>query len=156
MALDVYMTDWIDSVVKHSKTELNLLGLDQTKLGPLILDFIRDIQGSMGNQPTAIKSILKTIGHLVDQKPVAPITEKDFVNDKCVRCSYIYKSEDGKYYLVTGQKMWISNAPLAQVATKVNKDRNRKLLYPISYVRRSSSSHDWVSSFHVYILSPEG
>lgn len=98
MALYVYMTDWIDTVVKHSETELNLLGLDQTKLCPLILDFIRDLQGSMGNQPTAIKSILKTIGHLVDQKPVAPITEKDFVNDKCVRCSYIYKSEDGKYY----------------------------------------------------------
>ena len=92
------MTTWIDSVIKHSENELHLLGLDQTKLGPLILDFIKNLQQTLGNQPIAMKSILKTTADLVDQKPVAPITEADFVNDKCTRCSYIYKSEDGKYY----------------------------------------------------------
>ena len=92
------MTTWIDSVIKHSETELHLLGLDQTNLGPLILDFIKNLHQTLGNQPTAMKSILKTAADLVDQKPVAPITEADFVDDRCVRYSYIYKSEDGKYY----------------------------------------------------------
>ena len=92
------MTEWIESLVKHTETELELLGLDQTKLGPLIIGFMKDLHGTLGNQPTAMKSILKTVGDLIDQKPVAPITEKDFVNDKCVRCSYIYKSGDGRYY----------------------------------------------------------
>jgi len=92
------MSEWIDSVVEFSETELKLLGLDQTNLGPLIIDFIRNLQQTLGNQPAAMKSILKTTADLVDQKPVAPITEADFVDDKCTRYSYIYKSEDGRYY----------------------------------------------------------
>jgi hypothetical protein len=92
------MTTWIDNVIKHSETELHLLDLDQTNIGPLILDFIRNLQQTLGNQPVAMKSILKTAADLIDQKPVAPITEADFVNDKCTRCSYIYRSGDGKYY----------------------------------------------------------
>lgn len=92
------MTGWVEGVIKHSETEIHLLGLDQTNLGPLIVDFIKNLQETLGNQPTAMKSILKTIGHLIDQKPVAPITEIDFVDDKCTRCSYIYKSKDGRYY----------------------------------------------------------
>lgn len=92
------MSEWIDSVVEFSETELKLLGLDQTNLGPLIIDFIKNLQQTLGNQPAAMKSILKTTADLVDQKPVAPITETDFVDDRCMRCSYIYKSEDGKYY----------------------------------------------------------
>ena len=92
------MTTWIEGIIKHAETELGLLGLDQTNLGPLIVDFIKNLQQTLGNQPTAMKSILKTTANLVDGKPVAPITETDFVDDKCTRCSYIYKSEDGKYY----------------------------------------------------------
>ena len=41
---------------------------------------------------------MKTTADLVDQKPVAVITEADFVDDRCTRCPYIYKSEDVKYY----------------------------------------------------------
>ena len=92
------MAEWIEGIVKHTETELHLLGLDQTNLGPLIVDFIKNLQQTMGNHPTAMKSILRTVAHLVDGKPVAPITETDFVEDKCTRCSYIYKSEDGRYY----------------------------------------------------------
>ena len=92
------MSEWVDSVVKFSETELKLLGLDQTKLGPLIIDLIKHLQQTLGNQPNAMKSILKTTMSLIDKKPIAPITESDFVNDKCTRCSYIYRSEDGKYY----------------------------------------------------------
>ena len=94
----IHMTTWIDNVIKHSEKELHLLDLDQTNLGPLILDFIKNLQQTLGNQPTVMKSILKITADLVDQKPITPITEADFVNDKCTRCSYIYKSEDGKYY----------------------------------------------------------
>jgi hypothetical protein len=92
------MTEWIESVIKHSETELKLLGLDQTPLGPAIITFIKELHGTLGNQPSLMKSVTKQVGDLIDKKSVAPITEKDFVNDKCVRCSYIYKSEDGKYY----------------------------------------------------------
>ena len=91
------MTEWIEGIVKHTETELHLLGLDQTNLGPLIVDFIKNLQQTLGNHPTAMKSILRTVAHLVDGKPVAPITETDFVDDKCTRCSYIYKSGE-KYY----------------------------------------------------------
>lgn len=92
------MTTWIDNVIKHSETELHLLGLDQVNLGSLIIDFIKNLHQTLGNQPTAMKYILKTTADLVDQKPVAVITEADFVDDRCTRCPYIYKSEDGKYY----------------------------------------------------------
>jgi len=92
------MTEWVEGVIKHSETEIHLLGLDQTNLGPLIVDFIKNLQETLGNQPTAMKSILRTMINLIDKKPVAPITETDFVDDKCTRCSYIYKSKDGRYY----------------------------------------------------------
>lgn len=92
------MTEWIDGVVKYSETELKLLGLDQTPLGPSITTFIKELHGVLGNQPGLLKSLLKQVGDLIDKKPIAPIMEKDFVDDKCTRYEYIYKAQDGKYY----------------------------------------------------------
>jgi hypothetical protein len=92
------MTEWIEGVLKHSETELKLLGLDQTPLGPAIITFIKELHGTLGNQPSLMKSVTKQVGDLIDKKPIALITEKDFVDDRCVRYPYIYKSEDGKYY----------------------------------------------------------
>ena len=92
------MTEWIEGVLKHSETELKLLGLDQTPIGPAITTFIKELHGVLGNQPGLMKSITKQIGYLIDKKPLAPITEKDFVDDKCTRYEYIYKAQDGKYY----------------------------------------------------------
>ena len=92
------MTEWIDGVVKYSETELKLLGFDQTSLGPAIITFIKELHGVLGNQPGIMKSLLKQIGDLIDKKPIALITEEDFVDDRCVRYPYIYKSKDGKYY----------------------------------------------------------
>ena len=91
------MTEWIDGVVKYSETELKLLGLDQTPIGPAIITFIKELHGALGNQPGIMKSLLKQVGNLIDKKPIALITEEDFVDDKCVRYPYIYKS-GGKYY----------------------------------------------------------
>tara|TARA_Y100000389_G_scaffold104548_1_gene101431 strand:+ start:54 stop:452 length:399 start_codon:yes stop_codon:yes gene_type:complete len=91
------MTEWIEGVLKHSETELKLLGLDQTSIGPAIITFIRELHGVLGNQPGLIKTLTKQVGDLVDQKPLAPITEKDFVDDRCTRYPYIYKSGE-KYY----------------------------------------------------------
>ena len=45
-----------------------------------------------------MKSVVTQVTDLVDKKPLAPITEEDFVDDRCVRYPYIYKSKDGKYY----------------------------------------------------------
>jgi len=92
------MTEWIDGVVQYSETELKLLGLDQTPIGPAILTFIKELQGTLGNQPGLLKSITKQVGDLIDKKPLAPITEEDFVDDRCVRYPYIYKGQDGRYY----------------------------------------------------------
>ena len=91
------MTEWIYGVVKYSETELKLLGLDQTPLGPAIITFIKELHGTLGNQPSIMKSLLKQVGDLIDKKPIALITEKDFVDDRCVRYPYIYKSGE-KYY----------------------------------------------------------
>ena len=92
------MTEWIDGVVKYSETELKLLGFDQTPLGPAIITFIKELHGVLGNQPGLMKSVTKQIGDLIDKKPIALITEEDFVDDKCIRYPYIYKAQDGKYY----------------------------------------------------------
>ena len=92
------MTEWIDGVVKYSETELKLLGFDQTSLGPAIITFIKELHGVLGNQPAIMKYLLKQVGDLIDKKPLALITEKDFVDDRCVRYPYIYKDQDGKYY----------------------------------------------------------
>ena len=91
------MTEWIEGVLKHSETELKLLGLDQTPLGPAIITFIKELHGTLGNQPSLMKSVTKQVGDLIDKKPIALITEKDFVDDRCVRYPYIYKSGE-KYY----------------------------------------------------------
>ena len=91
------MSEWIEGVLKHSETELKLLGLDQTTLGPAVTTFIKELHGTLGNQPGLMKSLLKQVGDLIDKKPLAPITEKDFVDDRCVRYPYIYKSGE-KYY----------------------------------------------------------
>ncbi len=91
------MTEWIDGVVKYSETELKLLGFDQTPLGPAITTFIKELHGVLGNQPSIMKSLLKQIGDLIDKKPIALITEEDFVDDKSIRYPYIYKAGE-KYY----------------------------------------------------------
>jgi len=92
------MTEWIEDVLKHSETELKLLSLDQTPLGPAIITFIKELHGTLGNQPGLMKSVTKYVKDLIDKKPIAPITEKDFVDDRCTRYEYIYKGQDGKYY----------------------------------------------------------
>ena len=92
------MSEWIDGVVKYSETELKLLGFDQTPIGPAIITFIKELHGVLGNQPGLMKSVIKQVRDLIDKKPIALITEEDFVGDKCTRYEYIYKAQDGKYY----------------------------------------------------------
>lgn len=92
------MTTWIDGVIKHSESELELLGLHHTPLGPATLNFIKELHGTLGNQPALMKIIVKQVVDLIDKKPLAPITEEHFVNDICTRYPYVYKSPDGRYY----------------------------------------------------------
>jgi uncharacterized C2H2 Zn-finger protein len=90
---------WIESVLHYSKQELELIGFDKSDLGEVVIDTINKLHGSVGNQPTAIKSILKMMSDLVDKKPISVITERDFDEDgRCTRCDYIYRAKDGKYY----------------------------------------------------------
>ena len=70
------MTEWIEGVLEYSETELKLLGLDQTPIGPATIEFITKLHGTLGNQPGLMKSVIKQVGDLIDKKPLAPISEK--------------------------------------------------------------------------------
>ena len=90
---------WIDSVLDHSRRELQLLGLDHAGIDDVVVDFIKGLQAKIGNQPGVMKSIVKYVDHLIDKKPIAPITDADFdEHGRCTRYEYIYRAEDGKYY----------------------------------------------------------
>ena len=90
---------WIESVIEHTKRELELLGLNHIGLDATVVDFIKGLHEKLGNQPGAMKSIVKYVEQLIDKKPVAPITETDFDQDgRCKRYEYIYRASDGKYY----------------------------------------------------------
>jgi len=90
---------WIDSVVEHSTRELELIGFDKSELGEIMLETMKKLHNSIGNQPNAMKTILKMMSDLVDKKPISVITERDFDEDgRCNRYEYIYRAQDGKYY----------------------------------------------------------
>jgi hypothetical protein len=90
---------WLESVLDHSRRELQLLGLDHVGIDDVVVDFIKGLQAKIGNQPGVMKSIVKYVGHLIDKKPIAPITDADFdEHGRCTRYEYIYRAEDGKYY----------------------------------------------------------
>jgi len=90
---------WIDSVVEHSTRELELIGFDKSELGEIMLETMKKLHNSIGNQPNAMKTILKMMSDLVDKKPISVITEHDFDEDgRCNRYEYIYRAQDGKYY----------------------------------------------------------
>ena len=90
---------WIEGVLEYSQTELELLGLNHMGLDAVVIEFIKGLHAKLGNQPEAIKSIVKYVEQLIDKKPIAPITEADFDQDgRCARYEYIYRATDGRYY----------------------------------------------------------
>ena len=92
------MSEWLDSILQYSENEMRLLNFDKNGLSDVIIKFIKELHGHVGNQPVIMKSILKNIKDLIDKKPIALITEKDFVDDICTRYEYIYKAQNGRYY----------------------------------------------------------
>ena len=77
---------WVESVLEHSKSELELLGLHYVGLDAVVVNFIKGLHEKLGNQPGAMKSIVKYVEQLIDKKPIAPITEADFDQDgRCKR-----------------------------------------------------------------------
>ena len=90
---------WIEGVLAYSKRELELIGFDKSDLSDVMLETMKKIHESVGNQPNAMKYMLKMMSDLVDKKPISVITENDFdKNGRCTRCEYIYRAKDGKYY----------------------------------------------------------
>ena len=90
---------WIEGVLDYSKSELELIGFDKSDLGEIVIETIQKLHRSVGNQPNAMKSVLKMMIDLVDKKPISVITENDFdENGRCRRCEYIYRTKDEKYY----------------------------------------------------------
>ena len=92
------MSEWLDSILQYSENEMKLLNFDKNGLSDVIIKFIKELHGHVGNQPVIMKSILKNIQDLIDKKPIALITERDFVDDICTRYEYIYKAQNGRYY----------------------------------------------------------
>ena len=90
---------WIEGVLDYSKRELELIGFDKSDLSDVILETMKKIHESVGNQPNAIKSVLKMMSDLVDKKPISVVTENDFdEKGRCTRYEYIYRDKHGKYY----------------------------------------------------------
>ena len=88
------MSEWIEGVLKHSETELKLLGLDPTPLGPDITTFIKQLHGTLHTHPEHIQSLLPQVGDLLDKTPLAPITYNDVVDDRYARQQYLYTSRE--------------------------------------------------------------
>ena len=89
---------WIEGVLDYSKRELELIGFDKSDLSDVILETMKKIHESVGNQPNAIKSVLKMMSDLVDKKPISVVTENDFdENGRCTRYAYSYREKHGKY-----------------------------------------------------------
>lgn len=99
-----------DYLIDYARSELNEINFDELELGKTILDLLEQSADVTNNDPKVMKQIVSMIDQLLDFKPISPITEKHFVEEKiesgnksktilrCTRCHYIYKDEDGKYY----------------------------------------------------------
>ena len=90
---------WIESVLNYSKSELELIGFDKSEFGVIILETIQKLHEQVGNKPMLMKSVLKMMSDLVDEKPISVINENDFdENGRCTRYKYIHRAKDEKYY----------------------------------------------------------
>ena len=88
-----------EEILAYAKTELSIMGLDTTELGPTILTLLKQMHSLTGNRPRVMHGLVGVISNLIDKKPITPITENDFDEDgKCTRYPHIRRTPDGRYY----------------------------------------------------------
>lgn len=101
---------YIDHLLNYAKKELKITNFDQTDLGQTMLSFIEQSAKITDNDSESMKQLCCLLPRLIDQLPIAPITEEDFVPEyhsqgdntvtiqRCTRYAWVYRTEDGKYW----------------------------------------------------------
>lgn len=104
--------DFKQHLRKYAERELELIGFMQSEFGPACLEFLEKCADIVGNDAESMKKICEILPKLIDNKPLSPITEKDFELEnfsregsesgsetlRCTRYPYLYRMPNGKYY----------------------------------------------------------
>jgi hypothetical protein len=98
------------SLLEFSKKELEKINLQDTEIGNNILDLLQNLSELCGSNKQLMQDIAGAIPQLIELKPIAPITEEDFIQqeetneigsemiERCPRYRHVYRGKDGKYY----------------------------------------------------------
>jgi mRNA-degrading endonuclease YafQ of YafQ-DinJ toxin-antitoxin module len=101
----------VDYIIEYTQRELSLANFDNHAIASSTLTFIKDLCDLTKCQPKAMTHFTHVLQHLINMKPITPITTNDFEPQEvdagngsmvtrhvCTRWSSIYKADDGKYY----------------------------------------------------------
>jgi len=103
------MTAFKEHLKNYASKELELSGFDQTSFGKTLLILLDDLAELTQGDAETMKQLCNLLPRLIDQIPIAPITEEDFKVElytegdrtvelvRCTRYPYVYKMDD-KYY----------------------------------------------------------
>jgi hypothetical protein len=98
-------------LLEYAKREFDIANFDHTELSKSMLNFLEEAAEFTNNEPHLIKQLVNILNLLVDNFPIVPITEDDFVEEfyqkeneteykiwRCTRYKYVYRTEDGRYW----------------------------------------------------------
>jgi hypothetical protein len=101
---------YVEHLLEHARRELKITNFDQTELGDIILKFLEQSAKITNNDTNSMYQLVNMLSLLIDQKPISPITEDDFIEEeyfegnnsikiwRCTRYQHLYKTEDGRYW----------------------------------------------------------
>jgi hypothetical protein len=102
---------FIDYLVERTKREFNCSNFNDTELIESTLNFFKLCAKFTNNNPDDMKKFVDILHLLIDDIPITPITENNFVEEiykegenpeykfwRCTRYKYLYKTIDGKYW----------------------------------------------------------
>ena len=104
------MSTFKEHLSAYANSELELAGFDQTEFGKTSLKLLDNLADLTNGDPDTMKQLCSLLPRLIDQLPIAPITEADFAPEyhsqgdntvtiyRCTRYSWVYRTEDGKYW----------------------------------------------------------
>jgi hypothetical protein len=100
-----------DYILEYAQKELSLANFDNHPITSSTLEFLKDLCEMTQCQPKAMIHFTHVLQHLINMKPITPITTNDFEPQEvnvgngttvtrhvCTRWSSIYKADDSKYY----------------------------------------------------------
>jgi hypothetical protein len=103
------MSNFKKHLHNYAQKELELLGFNETNFSKNALTLLDDLSDLCKNDTDTIKKLLNFLPRLVDNLPIAAITENDFPEvdlesksnqavSRCSRYPYVYRTIDGKYW----------------------------------------------------------